>query len=871
MPLADCSAIHGNTTLFEHDPACASFKDVLYMPVAGQAPEQGKSYGLYQANGALILAAGRFRGPDRSLAGPLLHCHQDRRLAAPAADGPSYIYLGVFTSHYGHFLIDTLCRLWAFATHRQGDKILYHGYETPAQLFHVPFAANLFSALGLTASDFVKFDAPTLLRHVIVPSPAIEELNFSHRILATCFNRIGRLLCPEPPRAAAGPPIYLTKANVKSGISHYVNEAEFIARLAKSGVEIVSPETLPLREQIRIFMGRRIVTGLIGSAFHTALFAPGRQCLILNYGPVVWSNQILIDKANRGASTFVCEAGGSPNAGPNAHFGNNFTMTDPVGLAEEFLRRIDRFDRAPTPAASVTSREPSPAKCAVVLVVKDEAHDIAAWLAWYAILGFDTCIVYDDDSTDGTWDILESASAHQKIRLSRTIGPKPGPYEHRQDDCYRHALSTYRQDFDWLAFFDADEFLLLPEDPDVNTFLARFPNADAVAVNWCNYGSSGHLLKPEKPPFEAYTWHGGAHQPINRHVKSFVRPAKTGPNWLNVHCFDIPADRYVLANGAPVAWSDTGGIISTDPDWRPARLMHYQCRSMEHFVERLKKRPELATIPGIWQASDLHDVQHILPPPLLQRAKARMQALRQRPTANPANATLIFDIGMSEGNDTAFYLAKGFQVVGVEPDAQIFAALTERFETEIATGALKIYNCAASDQAGQIVEFYHHNDHQGLSGLSKDRQEFAAGAYQSYPVLTIDWPTLVKRHGVPYYLKIDTEGHETAFLAGLAATADRPQYISVQCDQLAPAEALSCLGYAHFKLVDQNPPNGFAMQTPQREGNQIDWPTWHHASGPFGRDLPGDWVDYPEFQRQWHNAQPARSRTWFDCHARLGT
>jgi FkbM family methyltransferase len=869
MPLAECSSIHGNTTLFEYDPACASFDDVLYMPLHGQAPEQGLSFGLYRADGALIRPSGRFRGPDQSLAGPLLHCRQDRRVAAPSVDGPPYLYLGLTTPHYGHFLIDTLCRLWALATHRQGAKILYHGHETPSQLFQIPFAADIFWALGLTEADFVKFDSPTLLRQVIVPSPAIEELNFSHRILATCFNRIGRLLCPEPPPTASGPPIYLTKANVKSGISHYVNEADFIARLAKAGVEIISPETLPLREQIRIFMGRRTVTGLIGSAFHTALFAPGRKSLILNYEPVVWSNQILIDNANRGHSTFVCEAGGSPNAGPNAHFGNNFTMTDPIRLAEDFLRRIDQFDRPPAPAAAAL-RQSSRPNCAVVLVVKDEAHDISAWLAWYHIIGFNACIVYDDDSTDGTWDILQSAAARQDIRVSRTHGPKPGPYERRQDASYRHALTHYRQEFDWLAFFDADEFLLLPEDQDVNAFLARFPTADAVAVNWCNYGSGGHLLKPASPPFEAYTWHGGAHRAINRHVKSIVRPARTGPNWLNVHCFDIPPDRYVLATGAPVTWSQTGGIIDSDPDWRAARLMHYQCRSMEHFVERLKKRPELATIPGIWQAADLHDAQHIVPPPLIQRAKARMQTLRPA-TSSQARATLIFDIGMSEGNDTAFYLAKGFEVVGVEADAQIFATLTERFEAEIAAGALKIYNCAASDQAGRIVEFYHHNDHQGLSGLSKDRQEFAAGAYQSYPVLTIDWPTLVERHGVPYFAKIDIEGHEIAFLAGMAATADRPEYISVQCDRLAPAEALHRLGYARFKLVDQNPPAGFALPNPQREGNQIDWPVWHHASGPFGRDLPGDWVDYPDFQHQWHTAQPACSRTWFDCHAWLGS
>ena len=43
-------------------------------------------------------------------------------------------------------------------------------------------------------------------------------------------------------------------------------------------------------------------------------------------------------------------------------------------------------------------------------------------------------------------------------------------------------------------------------------------------------------------------------------------------------------------------------------------------------------------------------------------------------------AALIFDIGMSEGNDSAYYLAKGFDVVGVEADPVAYKSLIERFK-----------------------------------------------------------------------------------------------------------------------------------------------------------------------------------------------
>jgi FkbM family methyltransferase len=507
----------------------------------------------------------------------------------------------------------------------------------------------------------------------------------------------------------------------------------------------------------------------------------------------------------------------------------------------------------------------APEKYAVVLLVKDEAHDIAAWLAWYQVLGFHACIVYDDDSTDGTWEILQKAAAVQDIRLARALGSRDAPHQSRQDESYRDALGRYGDEFSWMAFFDADEYLSLLQDADIAAFLARFPDADQLCINWCNYGSSGHYLKPAPLPVEAYTWHGGPQERVNRHVKSIVRPKRVGPRWVCVHCFDIPDDKTRLANGQPVSWSATRGIIDTDPDWSAAKLMHYQCRSMEHFIERLKKQPQFQNHRGLWEAYDVNHLEDIRPLRLAARVQKQADAIA-RGTRLAPQPDLIFDIGMSEGNDTAFYLAKGFRVVGVEPDVEMFYALRERFAAEIASGQLILHNLAAGARHGDIVEFFHHPKHQGLSGLSHARAEFASG-YSSYHVLTIDWPALTEKHGVPHYAKIDIEGQEAALLASAAGAALLPSFISVECHSLAPVEALHALGYRRFKLIDQNPPGGLRLPTVQQEGKSIAWPQFSHASGPFGRDLPGEWVDFARFRIQWEDAQPEYSRTWFDCHA----
>jgi hypothetical protein len=272
-----------------------------------------------------------------------------------------------------------------------------------------------------------------------------------------------------------------------------------------------------------------------------------------------------------------------------------------MDLADSYL--------SPSPYKITTTSE----KYAVILVVRNEVHDILAWLAWYHTLGFDSFIVYDDHSDDGTLDILKQCQKNLDIRIFQTLGVRLGHHQPRQSLSYQHAIAEFRNEFDWMAFFDSDEFLFLSGGSNIKDFLGCFSKADQVCVNWCNYGSSGHYLKPAEPVFEAFTWHGRKDIAVNRHVKSIIRPRAVGPQWINVHCFDVSPDKSFLANGTPIKWSEIHGIIDSNPDWSVAKLMHYQCRSMEHFIERLKKLPEFQGIPGLWNSYDLKDEQDIIP------------------------------------------------------------------------------------------------------------------------------------------------------------------------------------------------------------------------------------------------------------------
>jgi FkbM family methyltransferase len=243
-----------------------------------------------------------------------------------------------------------------------------------------------------------------------------------------------------------------------------------------------------------------------------------------------------------------------------------------------------------------------------------------------------------------------------------------------------------------------------------------------------------------------------------------------------------------------------------------------------------------------------------------------------RSGANVASSEpLIFDIGMSEGSDTDFYLRKGFRVVGVEADALVCESGAQRFAECLQEGRLTIVNRAAAYSDSEKVVFWRDKKIQGHSSLfeinlSEDTQEIL--------VETISYPTLCNTYGIPYYVKIDIGGGEPPFIRSFGNSSRRPQYVSAECRNFEPIDILADLGYRYFKLVNQAKLAEFVLPNPPREGRYAERPaSWACWSGPFGRELPGQrWFSHREIRTIWRQLHELWTFEtlivgWFDCHA----
>src|SRR5260370_42593606 len=71
---------------------------------------------------------------------------------------------------------------------------------------------------------------------------------------------------------------------------------------------------------------------------------------------------------------------------------------------------------------------------------------------------------------------------------------------------------------------------------------------------------------------------------------------------------------------------------------------------------------------------------------------------------------LIYDVGMHEGEDTDFYLKKGFRVIGFEADPDLIERCRNRFSREIGEGRLTLVEGAIVERTdvnkSQTIKFY---------------------------------------------------------------------------------------------------------------------------------------------------------------------
>jgi FkbM family methyltransferase len=212
---------------------------------------------------------------------------------------------------------------------------------------------------------------------------------------------------------------------------------------------------------------------------------------------------------------------------------------------------------------------------------------------------------------------------------------------------------------------------------------------------------------------------------------------------------------------------------------------------------------------------------------------------------------LVIDIGLHQGEDTAFYLAKGFRVVSVEADPDLVRECRARFARELSDQRLRIIEGAIAE-GGPKVSFYK-DDASVWGTVNQDwakRNEKFGSHNKLIKVGVLDISRIFNDVGIPYYLKLDIEGSEHLVLTAMLTLHDAPPFLSMESEKVSfkkllwELRTLRKLGYRRFKVVQQRSIAGTTIQTVDLAGRKFAYTFEPAATGPFGDEAAGRWLSY---------------------------
>ena len=218
----------------------------------------------------------------------------------------------------------------------------------------------------------------------------------------------------------------------------------------------------------------------------------------------------------------------------------------------------------------------SPANYLVVCAIaKDEGPYFQEWIEWHLSQGVERFYIYDNESSDGTREILEP------YIQKGIVVYKYWPGYRRQLAAYDDCLENYRFDSRWIAFIDLDEFIVPVKDASIPEFLKRFENFAGVEINWLIYGSGGMKTKMPGTMMERFKRHSKPDHRLNRHVKSIVDPRRV---FTMIGCHEAAKISGYIADshGEPVRKNFRERVPQQDI----IRINHYAVRSYEEFTEK---------------------------------------------------------------------------------------------------------------------------------------------------------------------------------------------------------------------------------------------------------------------------------------------
>jgi hypothetical protein len=215
-------------------------------------------------------------------------------------------------------------------------------------------------------------------------------------------------------------------------------------------------------------------------------------------------------------------------------------------------------------------------RTALIAIGRRENLYAREFVEHYQKLGFDNVIILDNNYGDEEHfeDVLQDY-VDQGFVIVENYRDKT----RIQMKAYTEMYAKYKDQYDWLAFFDFDEFLILEWHNTIDEYLEKFPtDCEVVLVNWLCMTDNNLVHYDDRPLMERFTEPMPLDRcvqynfPDNCHVKSIIRGGLNAVFGGNPHTTDTPLKAY--------------NSVREKTENRPWQPMNYTMAYLKHFTTK---------------------------------------------------------------------------------------------------------------------------------------------------------------------------------------------------------------------------------------------------------------------------------------------
>lgn len=221
-------------------------------------------------------------------------------------------------------------------------------------------------------------------------------------------------------------------------------------------------------------------------------------------------------------------------------------------------------------------------KVALTCIAKDEDNYIEEWINYNLKLGFDDIFIYQHN-----WRCNVERNRVHKIIYDGNYSQNNNGIS-LQVSAYNNFIQSYHSKYNWVAFFDVDEFLVLKKHNNVKHFISEYKDADAIGINWVFFGDNGLTFDGEYSVLKRFTKRSNSPSPS---VKCIVKVDPT-INFM-VH---NPINRMTIDTHYNTFWGVTNDAKKIDI----AQLNHYYCKTWDEWLKKKEKFMSSESMDGFY-------------------------------------------------------------------------------------------------------------------------------------------------------------------------------------------------------------------------------------------------------------------------------